>query len=272
MSLWKVAWRSIRQRSLVSALTVMSMGLGVALVVAVLVVYGVVYQSFHRGGDGYDLIVGAKGGKEQLILNTVFYLSQPIGNIPYTYYEELTEGKFAADVELAVPICMGHTYQGFRVVGTTPAMFNELKYHGDKSYEFAEGGNFKAENHYDAVVGAVAAAKSGLKVGEQFQAVHGGEGGHVHKSNFHVVGVLAPTSTPVDRALFVNMEGFYDIHSDEEDGGHEKKASHGEQAKDGHAADAASKDGHAKDGHAKDGHAKDGHAKDGTRQRWTRQG
>ena len=58
MSLWKVAWRSIRQRSLVSSLTVLSMGLGVALVVAVLVVYGVVDQSFHRGGEGYDLIIG----------------------------------------------------------------------------------------------------------------------------------------------------------------------------------------------------------------------
>src|SRR5271165_2738257 len=110
MSLWKVAWRSIRQRSLVSMLTVLSMGLGVALVVGVLVVYGVVYQSFHRGGEGYDLIVGAKGGKEQLVLNTVFYLSQPIGNIPYNFYEALTEGKFGR-VDTAIPVCMGHTYQ-----------------------------------------------------------------------------------------------------------------------------------------------------------------
>ena len=102
MSLWKVAWRSIQQRFLVSALTVVSMGLGVALVVAVLVVYGVVYQSFHRGGEGYDLIVGAKGGREQLVLNTVFYLSQPVGNIPYEFFEELTIGKLASAVELAV--------------------------------------------------------------------------------------------------------------------------------------------------------------------------
>ena len=93
MSLWKVAWRSIRQRALVSALTIMSMGLGVALVVAVLVVYGVVSQSFHRGGEGYDLIVGAKGGKEQLVLNTVFYLSQPIGNIPYSLLRGVDRGQ-----------------------------------------------------------------------------------------------------------------------------------------------------------------------------------
>jgi len=227
MSLWKVAWRSIQQRALISALTVVSMGLGVALVVAVLVVYGVVDQSFHRGGEGYDLIIGAKGGKEQLVLNTVFYLSQPIGNIPYSFYEELTEGKFAADVEAAIPVCMGHTYQGFRVVGTVPEMFTELKYHGDQPYEFAAGENFKAENHFDAVVGAIAATKAGLSVGEKFQAVHGtSEGGVAHKETFHVVGVLAPTGTPVDRAIYVNMEGFYEIHSAEEEAEHAKREQH----------------------------------------------
>lgn len=225
MSLWKVAWRSIRQRALVSALTVMSMGLGVALVVAVLVVYGVVDQSFHRGAEGYDLIVGAKGGREQLVLNTVFYLSQPIGNIPYNVYEELTEGKYAADVEAAIPVCMGHTYQGFRVVGTVPEMFTELNYRGDKSYEFAFGENFQTEDSYGAVVGAIAAAKAGLPVGEKFQAVHGSsEGGFVHKDQFHVVGVLAPTNTPVDRAIFVNMQGFYLIHRGEKESSHQKAA------------------------------------------------
>ena len=236
MSLWKVAWRSIRQRALVSTLTVVSMGLGVALVVAVLVVYGVVAQSFHRGGGGYDLIVGAKGGKEQLVLNTVFYLGQPIGNIPYSFYEELTEGKYAADVEVAVPVCMGHTYQGFRVVGTTPDMFGELTYGDNKSYEFTSGKNFEKENRFDAVVGAIAAARAGLQVGEKFQAVHGSsEGGRVHKETFTVVGVLAPTSTPVDRAIFVNMEGFYDIHGAEnettEHGKAEKHEEHAEHEK-----------------------------------------
>ncbi|MEN6558505.1 MAG: ABC transporter permease, partial [Thermoguttaceae bacterium] len=229
MSLWKVAWRSIRQRSLVSTLTVLSMALGVALVVGVLVVYGVVYQSFHRGGEGYDLIIGAKGGREQLVLNTVFYLSQPVGNIPYSFYEELTEGKYAADVETAVPVCMGHTYSGFRVIGTVPEMFSELKYRGERSYEFTAGRNFKADQPFEAVVGATAAVRASLKVGDTFRAVHGGsEGGEVHKETFTVVGILAPTSTPVDRALFVNMQGFYDIHAAEEESAEPEKAEKGD--------------------------------------------
>ncbi len=178
MSLWKVAWRSIQQRALVSTLTIVSMGLGVALVVAVLVVYGVVYQSFHRGGEGYDLIVGAKGGREQLVLNTVFYLSQPVGNIPYSLYDELKVGaRFSGKVKTAVPVCMGHTYQGFRVVGTVPEMFTELTYQGDKKYEFirsqdaggkmVQGRNFKEDAPFEAVLGAVAAYRTQLLVGEQ---------------------------------------------------------------------------------------------------------
>lgn len=197
-------------------LTVLSMGLGVALVVSVLVVYGVVQQSFHRGGEGYDLIVGAKGGREQLVLNTVFYLSQPVGNIPYDYFEELTIGKFAGAVETAIPVCMGHNYQGFRVVGTVPEMFAKLKYAGDKSYKFAQGENFKTENLYDGVLGATAAARTKLQIGEKFQAVHGsGIGGHTHKQTFTVVGILEPTGTPVDQAVFVNMYGFHHIHKSE---------------------------------------------------------
>jgi len=74
MSLWKIAWRSIQQRSLASALTAFAMGLGVALVVAVLVIHAVIDQSFKRGAQGYDLIVGAKGESIQLVLNTVFHL------------------------------------------------------------------------------------------------------------------------------------------------------------------------------------------------------
>lgn len=234
MSLWKVAWRSIRQRSLVSSLTVLSMGLGVALVVSVLVVYGVVDQSFHRGGEGYDLIVGAKGGKEQLVLNTVFYLSEPIGNIPYSFYEELSDGKYGR-VETVIPVCMGHTYQSFRVVGTVPDIF-DLKYRGDRTYKFSKGTNFDTKNRFDAVMGAMAASRTKTAVGEKVKIVHGsGAGARTHDQEFKVVGILAPTGTPVDRAVFVNMFGFESLHSheaggEEEHAGHDKNDKHAEHS------------------------------------------
>ena len=87
MSLWKIAWKSIQHRSLASTLTALSMALGVALVVTVLVINGVVGKSFQQGAQGYDLIVGAKGSKLQLVLSSVFYNQDPVGLIPYEYYE-----------------------------------------------------------------------------------------------------------------------------------------------------------------------------------------
>ena len=99
MSLWKIAWRSMQQRALASTLTGLSMALGVALVVSVLVVYGVISTSFTKGAQGFDMIVGAKGGKLQLVLNTVYHLSTPVENIPWSYYKKFITagpGKFAA--------------------------------------------------------------------------------------------------------------------------------------------------------------------------------
>src|SRR4029453_6343595 len=89
MSLFRIALRSITQRRVASLLTMVSMGLGVILVVAVLSIHGVVERSFANNASlGYNMIVGPKGGKEQLVLNTVYYLSQPVENIWYSYYCE----------------------------------------------------------------------------------------------------------------------------------------------------------------------------------------
>jgi len=213
MSLWKIAWRSIQQRALASTLTAISMALGVALVVAVLVIHSVLDHSFRRGAQGYNLIVGAKGDQLRLVLNTVFHLTEPVGNIPYSYYEEFVHGRFAAAVETAIPVCMGHDYLGLPAVATVPDMFERLTYLEDQSYEFAEGRNFNADSHYEAVVGATAARETGLTIGSKFRPVakaveagHRGEEGH---DEFTVVGVLAPTGTPNDRALFLNIEGFF---------------------------------------------------------------
>ena len=225
MSLWKIAWRSIQQRALASALTAFGMGLGVALVVSVLVIHNVIDQSFRRGSQGYDMIVGAKGGELELVLNTVFHMRKPIGNIPYSYYREFADGRFANAVETAIPVCMGHDYKGCQVVATVPEMFEELTYLGNKEYKFEEGGrNFLAEEPFTAVIGSVASKKTGLGVGDAFQPVHRGnvmdaekdaakeadaKDAHNHHQPIKIVGVLKHTGTPNDRAIFMNMEGFF---------------------------------------------------------------
>ena len=219
MSLFKIAWRSIEQRRLASFLTGLSMALGVTLVISVLVVHNVIQKYFSESTGGYHLIVGAKGGKMQLVLNTIYHLNQPINNVPYSFYQEFTEGKFAANVEVAIPVCLGDNFQGFRIVGTTPDMFTALPYGtsddgSDKFYEFAAGESFEQANFFDCVVGSVAAAKTGLKVGDRLEATHGlgaelDENSTIHSDHpFVVRGILRPTGTPNDRAVFVNMEGF----------------------------------------------------------------
>jgi ABC-type lipoprotein release transport system permease subunit len=208
MSLWKIAWRSIQQRALASSLTGISMALGVMLVVAVLVVHGVINQSFLNSDLGYNIVVGAKGGRLDLVLNSVYYLARPVENIPYSYYLEFTEGKFKPLVAKAIPLCLGDMYQDFRVIGTTPDFFNQLDY-GGRSYRFAEGRNFEPDEYFGAVIGATVARETGLRKGSEFQPAHGaGPDAHVHDP-FKVLGVLEPTGTPNDRALFINMEGFY---------------------------------------------------------------
>ena len=216
MSLWKIAWRSIQQRGLASTLTAVSMALGVALVVAVLVIHGVINQSFRRGAQGYDLIVGPKGSSLELVLSTVYHLSRPAGTIPYRCLKELQQGHFSPDIELAIPVCMGDNYKGFRVIGTGPDMFDSLHYQEDKTYEFAEGRNLDPTKPFEAVIGSVAARKAGLKVGQALRPVHGDTDQGEEHDPFEIVGVLRTTGTPVDRGVFVNLDGFYQMHTREE--------------------------------------------------------
>jgi len=280
MSLFAIALRSIKQRSLASVLTCFSMALGVSLMVAVITIHGVVQDSFRVGEQlGFNILVGPKGGKLQLTLNSVYYLDQPIENIPYAYYLEFKQqadrqadyrhslankadqlhweltdatqqlaelgagsgsaglltgaalellqqqaeqqdpgqrdGRYGPYIELAIPLLLGDYYESFRVVGTTPDLFGTLKIgpSADQSYEFSEGRNFKAfdqtNGYFEAVVGSIVARQANVSVGDKINPRHGAVDGHIHNEPFTVVGILAPTGTPNDRAVFVNMDGFY---------------------------------------------------------------
>lgn len=247
MSLWKIAWRSIQHRALASALTAFSMALGVALVVAVLVIHSVIDQSFRRSAQGYDLIVGPEGSALELVLTTVYHLGKPIGTISHQQYMDVAFGQYARDIELAIPICTGENYKGYRIIGTVPEFFDKLEYRNGQRYEFSAGNNFSAAGFYEAVVGATAARKAGLVVGSEFRPTHGLEEGQgAEHDPFTVVGVLAPTGTPNDRAIFINIEGFYLMHEH----GHE----HGAEGEEhGHAAEEPAAAGAVEDAH--DDHA-----------------
>jgi putative ABC transport system permease protein len=247
MPLWKIAFRSIQFRSLSSVLTAFSMSLGVALIVTVIVIHGVLSDSFNKSAQGYDLIVSGKGSSLDIVLSTVFYLRPPVGNVPENYLKMFTRGQYSHIVEEAIPITIGHHFRGATIVGVPPEFFTKLKYMGDRSYTFADGGNIggnikedaftrrtttlknltsgnvkNGEDIFTAVVGSRASQRTSLKVGDTFkpEVAQDAEYGEEHKP-FKVVGVLNPTGTPNDNAVFVNIEGFYDMHEEHEDEEHE---------------------------------------------------
>jgi putative ABC transport system permease protein len=131
------------------------------------------------------------------------------------------DGKYAQFTGLAIPVCLGDYFGQFRVVGTTPDMFNELAFgpESNQRYEFAQGRNFQHWNpengYFEAVVGSAVARRMNVQLGQGVAPSHGDPDGEQHGQQFKVVGILAPTATPNDRAVFVNMEGFYlmDYHA-----------------------------------------------------------
>ena len=273
MSFWRIAWRSIQQRSLASVLTALSMALGVALMVAVIVVGGSAGESFmSNAGNGYNLIVGGKGGSLQLTLNTVYRISKPLEPVPYTYYKDFLpaskrkdgqDGKYAAYVAKAVPVCLGDYYDEFRVVGTTPEYFDPLP--GGREYKFADGKPYKQSDFFGAVIGSAVARKLEIGLKAKIQPTHSAEDGHVHDEKFTVRGVLAPMGNADDRSVFINLEGFYLLE------GHAKPKKKTATAKsssepkvDEHAHEHGSEPHHhehhedASDGH-KHEHGEDGH-------------
>jgi putative ABC transport system permease protein len=225
MTLVHIAAKSIRQRALASSLTALSVALGVALMVTVLVINGVVTRMFSQSATGYDLVLGAKGSAMQLVLNTVYFMDRPIENLPYKFYLKV---KANSAVEYAIPFALGDTTSDarFRIVGTIPEFFDVEYLPGSgkrpgKKFQFSSG-TVLAEP-FDAVIGARVARAYGWKVGDEFPVAHAGNVEDIHAEHFKVVGVLAQTGTPNDRAVFVHLQGFYHIP------GHEKPKAEAEQ-------------------------------------------
>jgi putative ABC transport system permease protein len=219
MSLLTIAWKSIRQRLLASSLTGLSVALGVALMVAVLIINGVFGRLFSQNSVGYDLVVGPKGSQWQLILNTIYRVDVPIAKMPWRFYQQIAE---RPDVGTAIPMAVSDTTEigDFPIVATTKEFFRVPYAYDDRGEprQFA----IPAEGHaflrgpWDAVIGAEVARRNGWGVGAKFRLRHAGTEAHIHEEEFTIQGVLAPTGTANDRTVFVDLRGFFLI------GGHDE--------------------------------------------------
>lgn len=209
-----LAWRSLRNRPVTSLLTVASVALSITLLLGVEQARRGMRESFTGTIKGTDLVVGARGGTLQLLLGAVFGIGSPTGSVPYAVYEQ-----WAAHpaVKWTVPLAIGDSHRGYRVVGTTPGLFEHWRYRSAGRLTFAEGRPIA--NETDVVLGSEVAARLGYRLGSQVTVGHGlnavaGLGDH-DAHPFTVVGILAPTQTPLDRALYVTLDGIEEMHGEE---------------------------------------------------------
>jgi putative ABC transport system permease protein len=219
----------MRQRALGTWLTLLSVTLGVALAIAIMILRREAGDLFGQKEYGYDVIVGKRGSGTQLVMNTVYHLDVSPGNLPYSTYEEmLHSSQFHALVRIAVPYVVGDTYQGkYRIVGTDPKLFGVdddgkpldpekvLEYRPGKRYALVPGGKIFAPNKFEAVIGSDIAKLTTLKIGSTFRATHGmprpDETPDIHPEVWIVVGVLEPTHTANDRVVFIPTKSLYTI-------------------------------------------------------------
>jgi putative ABC transport system permease protein len=207
MSIFFLSWRSIIAKPLSSLLSWLLLTFGVLIVLLILLIANGLKSEIGKNAQGIDLVIGAKGSPLQIILCNVFHVDFPTGNISLKEAATVSRSRY---IERAIPVSLGDSYRGARIVGTTQ------EYPGLYNAGVLKGVWF--EDHMEVVLGAGAAKKLGLKVGDTFESQHGlsedadSHGGHP----FIVVGILESTGTVVDQLILTSLESIWAVHGHDE--------------------------------------------------------
>ncbi|MEQ6166881.1 MULTISPECIES: FtsX-like permease family protein [unclassified Ekhidna] len=219
MNLFSLSIKNVFAKPLSSLLSVLLFGFGVAIIVSILLTSTFLKNEINKNAQGIDLVIGAKGSPLQIILASIFHIDFPTGNISLSDANNLTRNRLVAS---AIPLSLGDSYQGYRIVGTTEA-YPQL-------YEasLATGDWFGPE--MTATVGATIAKNLGIKVGDQLESAHGlseGAGGH-EEHPFTVVGIMEPSGSVLDQLILVSVQSVWEVHSGHEEHDHEEGGDHHE--------------------------------------------
>lgn len=230
MNLLQLVFKQMRQRALSTWLTLLSVLLGVALAVAILIFQREGSGLFGQKDYGFDVLVGPKGSPTQLVLNTVYHIDKSPGNIPFSIYENLAaqDNRY---VKMAIPYGVGDTFQNHRIVATLPKIFGAsddaqttdsskaMEYRPGHRLEVAAGKSFAAKK-FEAVIGADLPERTKLKIGDKFQVTHGmprpNQTPDIHPEEWTVVGIMAKTNTALDRVIMIPLTSFWAIGEHEE--------------------------------------------------------
>jgi putative ABC transport system permease protein len=213
-----LAGKSLLNRRGTVMLTILSLTIGIFLVLGISHLRTQVKESFNHTLSGTDLIVGARGGALNLLLYSVFHMGSSTHSIRWQTYEELAKH---SQVKWTIPLAMGDSHKGHRVVATTSDFFAHYAYGKKQHLNFAAGKSFAGK--YDLVIGAAVARKLGYQMGDKIVLAHGITEVSLAKhddSPFVITGVLSPTGTPVDKSLYISLAGMAAIHEGWQSGMH----------------------------------------------------
>jgi len=212
MSMFTLALKSIQSRKATFLLTFISIAISVMLLLGVQIIKKEANSGFLQPVSGTDLIIGPKSSQIELLLYSVFHIGTPNTLMEYKSYERIQASK---NVKWAIPISLGDSHKGYKVVSTNENFFKHYSFANDKKIEFTEGKAF--EDMFHVVLGYEVAKKLNYKLGDNIVLSHGdAEVSFVHHDElpFKVSGILKPTHTPIDKTLIVTLHAMEAIHDD----------------------------------------------------------
>lgn len=217
MTAWlRLALASAWNRRGTLGLTILAISLSVAMLLGVERLRTAARDSFSLSVSGTDLVVGARTSPVQLMLYAVFRLGEATSNMRWQSYQEIAR---MPQVAWAVPISLGDSHRGFAVLGTQKEYFDRFRYGHDRALALRAGRAFSGtlDGVFEAVIGAEVATALGYTLDQRITLSHGSGAALLpeHKDKpFRVVGILAPTGTPVDRTVHVSLQAIEAIHLD----------------------------------------------------------
>ncbi|HEX4022721.1 MAG TPA: FtsX-like permease family protein [Acidobacteriaceae bacterium] len=215
MTILRLAYESLRSRKFTTGLTIFSIALSMMLLVGVDRIRQGTQVGFEGTLSQTDLVVGARGGSLPLLLYAVFHIGTANNDISYASYQHFANHPA---VLWTIPLSMGDSHRGFRVVATDDNFYEHYRYRGDHSLQLVQG--VRPEGIFDAVLGSAVAAQLHYHLGQKIVLSHGLEGSFLkHTADpYTVVGILAHTATPVDRAIYITLWGDEAMHLGWENG------------------------------------------------------
>lgn len=211
MNLLKLSWKNLTNKPLAMTLSLVLFALGIGLISLLMLLEKQLQENFEKNLAGIDLVVGAKGSPLQLILNSMYHIDAPTGNISIKEIKPFLNPKHPL-IQQAIPMAMGDSYRGYRIVGTEQGLVDWYE------AKVAEGKIW--EKNFEVTIGAGVADDLGLKLGDEFRSSHGfvvdDNLEHSDASAFKVVGILEPSGSVMDQLILTTVQSFWLVHEHEE--------------------------------------------------------